>query len=92
MSQRPEIPFDNVESALEYMSLLLEATQEARGQVNAEIERSIDRRKEALQLVSHKLDLLSSHLGTSRHILNDLRMLRRLLLNNQTAPEDTFIG
>ncbi len=59
MSYQPETPFDNIESALEYVTHLLEATEEAHKQIETEIERTGDlelaRRKQALQLVSYKL-------------------------------------
>jgi len=84
MRYRSETPFDNIESALEYVNDLLEATREARDQIEMEILRATNpqlaQRKQALQLVNYKLDKLSSHIATSRRILNDLRTLRRLLL------------
>jgi len=87
MSNQPETPFDNIESALEYVNYLLEAAQEAHKQIEVEIERTTDlklaRRKQALQLVSYKLANLASHIGTSRRILTDLRTLRRLLLEER---------
>jgi|ERR1700691_1648676 hypothetical protein len=93
MSYQPETPFDNIESALEYVNDLLEATQEAHKQIETEIERTGDielaRRKQALQLVSYKLAKLESHIGTSRHILKDLRTLRRLLLEEREAAPKT---
>ncbi|PYV44605.1 MAG: hypothetical protein DMG06_05800 [Acidobacteria bacterium] len=96
MSHQPETPFDNIESALEYMNLLLEATREAQEQVETEIVHATDtvlaRRKQALQLVSHKLVKLSSHIAASRRILNDLRTLRRLLLEERNAPEASSIA
>jgi hypothetical protein len=59
MSYEPETPFDNIESAQEYVNYLLEATQEAHKQIETEIERAADvklaRRRQALQLVSYKL-------------------------------------
>jgi len=91
MSYQPETPFDNIESALEYVTHLLEATQEAHKQIETEIERTGDlelaRRKQALQLVSYKLAKLESHIDASRHILKDLRTLRRLLLEEREAPK-----
>ena len=88
MSDRPETPFDNIESALEYVNYLLEAIDEAHKEIEMQIERSTDvklaRRSEALRLVSYKLVQLESHITTSRHILKDLRTLRRLLLQEQT--------
>ena len=41
------------------------------------------RRLEALQLVAYKLDQLARHTDGSRRILNDLRILRRLLLGGR---------
>ena len=38
---------------------------------------------EALQLVAWKLERLETHLAASRHLLNDLRRLRRLLLGEE---------
>jgi hypothetical protein len=87
VNYQPETPFDNIESALEYVNLLLEATREAQDQIQTEIlsaaNPQLARRKEALQLVQYKLEKLSSHVAASRRILNDLRMLRRLLLEER---------
>ena len=95
MNYRSETPFDNIESALEYVNHLLEATREARDQIEMEILRATNpqlaRRKQALQLVNYKLDKLSSHIATSRRILNDLRMLRRLLLEERKTPDPSAI-
>jgi hypothetical protein len=43
----------------------------------------LERQKEALQLVSRKLVELSQHMTTTRRILNDLRTLRNLLLEER---------
>lgn len=92
MSYTSETPFDSIENSHEYVSLLAEAIEEARRDVDAEIEIAIkeraERRKEALQLVAYNLAKLSSHMTTSGRILNDLRSLRRLLLaeREQEAP------
>jgi hypothetical protein len=46
---------------------------------------------EALRLVAHKLNQLRQHLLASLRLLNDLRTLRRLLLNERqtaSAPGD----
>jgi hypothetical protein len=91
MSNQSETPFDNIESALEYVGHLLEATGEAQEQIEMEILRAANpqlaRRKQALQLVNYKLDKLTSHIAASRRILNDLRMLRRLLLEDGKRPD-----
>jgi hypothetical protein len=85
-----QTPFDNIESALEYVNHLLDATQESQAQIQREILRAaspeLARRKQALQLVCYKLDKLSSHIAASRRILNDLRTLRRLLLEERKTP------
>jgi hypothetical protein len=95
MRYRSETPFDNIESALEYVNHLLEATGEAQDQIKTEILRTTNpqlaRRKQALQLVNYKLDKLSSLIGASRRILNDLRTLRRLLLEERKAPDPSPI-
>lgn len=84
MSYDPETPFDSIEGSHEYVSLLAEAIEEARKDVDADIAEAIrdgaERRKEALQLVNYNLAKLTLHITTSRRILNDLRTLRRLLL------------
>lgn len=90
MEDRSETPFENIEGALEYVNLLLEAIQEAQQQVEGEITLAaspgLTRRKQALQLARYKLDRLSSHIAGSRRVLNDLRTLRRLLLEERQVP------
>ena len=91
MKHHPETPFDNIENAQDYITLLLEATKEALDEIEAEFQRAntkqLERRKQAMQMVSYKLNTLTSHLTTSRRILNDLRMLRRLLLEERQTRE-----
>jgi hypothetical protein len=94
MEDRAETPFESIEGALEYVSLLQEAIQEAQQQVEKEIGLAADsplaRRKEALQLVRYKLAKLSSHISGSRRVLNDLRTLRRLLLEERQSPSQNL--
>jgi hypothetical protein len=84
-----ETPFDNVEGAHEYVGLLLEALAQARAEVAQDLERAkgegASRQVEALQLVAWKLERLDTHLLSSRHLLNDLRRLRRLLLGDEAS-------
>lgn len=92
MSHTPETPFDSIEGSYQYVDLLAEAIDEARQDVDAEIELAeadrAERRKQALLLVSYNLAKLETHMTTSRRILNDLRTLRRLLLEErQTFPK-----
>ena len=88
MSYRSETPFDNIESSHRYVSLLTDAVQQAMEEVEADIALAgadgATRRKEALQLVHFNLHKLSSHMASSRRVLNDLRTLRRLLLEERT--------
>ena len=87
MSYREETPFDNIESAQEFVELLIETIEESRRDVDADIAlsegNSSGRSKKALQLVSANLAKLSQYMTTSRRILNHLRTLRRLLLKEQ---------
>ena len=95
MAYQAETPFDSIESALEYVSYLLEATQETQDHIETEIARVADpqfaRRKQALQIVNHKLVKLYSHISASRRILNDLRTLRRLLLEERQTSDHSAI-
>jgi hypothetical protein len=91
MSYRRETPFDNIESAEQFVQLLIEAIKESRRDVDAEIalaeaNRS-GRSKKALQLVSANLAKLSQHMTTSRRILNHLKTLRRLLLQERQLDD-----
>jgi len=83
----PETPFDNVETAHEYVSLLLEAVRQAREEVGQDVEQAqgdgTKRQAQALRLVAWKLERLETHLASSRQLLNDLRRLRRLLLGEE---------
>ena len=93
MKDRSETPFDSVEGAHEYLSLLSDAIQDAKNEIEADIRAAEDpkfpRRLEALRLVSFKLEKLEQHVKGGRRVLNDLRTLRRLLLDEreETAPK-----
>ncbi len=87
MSYGPETPFDNIESAEQFVQLLIEAIEESRRDVNTDVALAEGNRsgrsKKALQLVSDNLAKLSQHLTASHRILNRLRTLRRLLLQER---------
>jgi hypothetical protein len=78
-------PFDSIESAHQYIRLLIEQVDEVEGSLQQDLISLVgnNRRTEALQLVNYKLDQLKSHLTTSARLLNDLRVLRRLLLGER---------
>ena len=86
MSYKPETPFDSIESAQQFVGLLIEAIEDSRRDVDADIELARNSRskryKQALQIVSNNLAELSQHMATSNRILKNLRSLRRLLLSN----------
>jgi hypothetical protein len=82
-----ETPFDNIESAHEYVRLLAETIHEVMAEVGEDIEvargSGFNRRAEALQLVQFKMAKLNEHMTSGCRILNDLRTLRRLLLEER---------
>lgn len=77
-------PFESIESAHEYVDLLVHQADVVRNDLQADIAEATEardaRRMEALQIVDYKLAQLGRHLTASRRILNDLQMLRRLLV------------
>jgi hypothetical protein len=77
-------PFDSIESAQEYVHLLAREAEDVRTTIQEDIADAIHAKKErhldALRLVDYKLMQLAGHLGGCRRILNDLRILRRLLV------------
>lgn len=88
MGRHPgETPFDTIESSHEYVSLLADEIAATLLDVEADMALAsaelADRRVEALQLVRFNLTKLNSHMTSSRRILNDLRTLRRLLLDER---------
>ncbi len=93
MAQRPETPFDNIESSHEYVTLLAEAVEVAIAEVEADLAQAgsdgaNNRRVQALQLVLFNLSKLRGHMSSSRRILNDLRTLRRLLLAERSLKDE----
>jgi uncharacterized membrane protein YccC len=90
LKSSPQTPFDSVENAHDYVRLLGEAIAEAKGEIEADLavatKAKSERRIQALQIVQFKLDKLEQHLKTSSRLLNDLRTLRRLLLDERPEP------
>jgi hypothetical protein len=80
-------PFESIESAQEYFQYLAEAILEAKDSVTRDIASNstveLRRRQEALKLALYKLERLEQHTKSSRRLLNDLRTLRRLLLEER---------
>jgi uncharacterized membrane protein YccC len=92
LDYQDETPFDSVESAHEYLRLLsetlLEAKRDIEGDIAAEVDSKTPRRLEALRLVLYKLDKLEQHIKAGRRVLNDLRTLRRLLLQERAPTNE----
>jgi|SRR5579863_4071936 len=90
--------FDTIESAQEFLVLLREAVDEAKRTSEADIlEPGLKegRQLDAVRLVLYKLDKLEQHLKVSARLLNDLRTLRRLLLEERsesTSPKPIKIS
>ena len=96
MAEGPETPFANIESAYRYVTLLREALDDASASIEKDIDTAVatgaERQVEALRLVAHKLKQLRQHLLASLILLNDLRMLRRLLLGASGEAIDNREG
>jgi hypothetical protein len=87
MAYRPDTPFDSIEGAQEYLTLLAEVIAETRVDVQADsalmTEPRLARRHDAMLVVGYKLERLECHVAASQRLLNDLRLLRRLLLSER---------
>lgn len=95
MPQRCEDAFGCIESAQEFLTLLTEAISETKQDVDAEIhqiqeqlEDGGSRRPEALRIASYDLELLEHHMRRSKRIVNDLCMVRRILLEQRGVPKE----
>lgn len=79
-----ESPFTSIESAHAFVKLLVGEVETAAAEIGAQLDEAASegslRRVDALRLVAYKLDQLTHHLGASSRILNDLRVLQRLLI------------
>ncbi len=82
-------PFESIESAREFVSLLTEAVAQAKKDVEADVQRESNsnspRRLDALRTALYSMEKLEVHMNQSRRILNDLRSLRRLLFAERAA-------
>ena len=94
MSCKAGRPFDSIESAHEFVVLLAETVREAKRDVEADVQREsgsqFPRRLDALRTALYSMERLELHMNKSRRILNDLRSLRRLLLEERTAKPNSI--
>lgn len=96
MTYRRETPFDTIESAQQFIELLIEAINESKRDVDADVALPENNRSkrihQALKLVSANLAKLSQHLTTSRRILNHLSTIRRLLVEERQLDNTPQTG
>lgn len=90
MTPERDSPFETLESAYGFVSLLREAVDDAYGSIldeiaNAQATNGAERRLDALRVVDHKLNSLRQNVLASLILLNDLRTLRRLLLGERRS-------
>lgn len=86
-------PFETIESAHNFVSLLAQTISQAKRELEMDVQResglSESRRLDALRIALYKVDKLEAQMNRSSRILNDLRTLRRLLFQergNSTVP------
>jgi len=90
-----EGPFDSIESAQDYMNVLaitvLETMAELKHDQGQALRMGEQRKAQAIGLAIYKLKMLGCYVHKSRRTLNDLRMLRRLILSERASVE-SLIG
>ena len=93
MNQKSASPFDSLEDAHDFMTLLAQTVFETKLEIEGDVQRESNadypRRAEALKLALYTLERLEFHMLRSRRILNDLRTLRRLLFEERTVSAVT---
>ena len=81
MADQAAQPFDTIESAQEFMVVLESVIAETQSELQAMLnDVSDERRTEALRLALFKISQLETHTRKSRRILNDLGLIRSLLV------------
>jgi len=89
-----DMPFDSIESAQSFMDVLAETILEAMRELSADrqiaVRENQARRLRAIELAIFKLKTLNCHINKSRRALNDLRMIRRLILNERLTIEQVM--
>ena len=84
-----EQPFDSIESAQDFMGILgetvLDALKDLKHEQQTALAEGEARRAQAIELAQYKLKVLGCYIHKSRRVLNDLRTIRRLILNERVA-------
>ena len=90
-ADRIEQPFDSIESAYDFMNVLAEtilaAMQDLHRDHQSAMKDGLERRARAIELALFKTKTLNCYVHKSRRTLNDLRTIRRLILNERMTPE-----
>ena len=91
---RNDGPFDTIESAHDFMTVLAATAVDAIGELGRERTRAVRdgnlRRAQAIDLALYKLKSLNCYVYKGRRALNDLRTLRRLILNERETRESAL--
>jgi hypothetical protein len=84
MGDTAEQPFHSIESAHEFMLVLENVIADTQSELEALLNdtnsASDERRREALRLALFKISQLETHTRKSRRILNDLGLIRSVLV------------
>ncbi len=87
-------PFDSIESAHDFMTLLAETVLDAVKDLHRDHQIALRdgelRRAQAIELAIFKAKTLSCYVHKSRRTLNDLRTIRRLILNERAVQESAL--
>ena len=87
-------PFDSIESAHEYMDMLATTALDVISDLQHDRDLALlggdKRRAQAIDLAIFKLKMLGCYVYKSRRTLNDLRILRRLILNERLSVESVI--
>ena len=86
MNQEQPSPFESIESAHDFVTLLSETVSQTKKDIDADIARqpsTTTRSLDALRIASYNLEKLETYMKRSGRILNDLRTLRRLLFQER---------
>ena len=93
-SEEIEHPFESIESAHGYMDILAATVVETTAELKRDRDQALrdgdQRRAQAIELAIFKLKMLGCHVLKSRRMLNDLRILRRLILNERLSVESVI--
>lgn len=89
MNQGIEDRFETLESAHDFVSLLVATVAETKHELEGDVgrESANSRRRDALRVALYNLAKLELHMNQSKRILNHLRTLRRLLFEERSRMD-----